>query len=463
MDFLKTFKNDILFFLKNQWRRPISLIIFLFLAGSLSVYWLSDIEIENINRTKIIIVISILLLISIIWALYRRLPKNRKGKLGLLVAISIDNIKQRGIITDDFLFHLRDLLQKSKAKYPFHLIVMPQYYAAKISGIDEAQYFLYKSKSHFMIYGRGRIRDFDGKEQHILNLEGIVRHRPIFDEISNSFASEFSELFPRRLIIARENDLFSFEVTADWVRFVAMYIIGIASLLSGDLDYSRTLFEELNRRLINIKINLPAIIKIKQRLPSRLAEVYLQQARNYYNYWRKTHSIETLEEVKILVDKLKSVSPNNYNACLLSAVCYFIDNRDIANAKKEIRKCSNIKDGTWMYSSAFLYAYTDDLKKALRMYKRAFAHPVESHVVFEIEEFICWVIEKEPDKIQLYFCLGLLNYHGKGDNASALRDFIKFLEINSDDRFAEEKRMSEEYIEKIKREIKDEKTLAYSS
>jgi tetratricopeptide (TPR) repeat protein len=456
MEYLKFFKKEILFFIKTQWRRPLSLIIFLSLAFFISIYWLKDIKFENGYPIKFLIIFLIFLVISSMWLFYRRLPKNRKGKLGFVVAISSDEPKQRNIITNDFLYHLRDLLYNSRTKYSFYLIDVPQYFAAKITNSEDARYYLNRTKAHFMIYGRARIREFDGEERHVLNLEGLVRHRPIHEEVSNKFSKEFSELFPRRLIIARENDLFSFEFTADWVQFVAMYIIGIASLLSGDLDYSRTLFENLNKKLLAIKTNLPAIIKIKQRLPSRITEVYLQQARISFNNWRQYHSSEIFEKVKGLVGDIKSISPNNYNACLLSAVCHFIDNRDIANAKKEIRKCHNVRDATWMYSSAFLYAYTGDLRKALRMYRRAFASTCETHVIFEVEEFICWVIEQEPEKAQLYFCLGLLNYFAKEDKASALRDFMKFIELNPDDRFAEEKRLSEIYIDSIKKEINEE-------
>jgi hypothetical protein len=387
------FKKEILSFLKTQWRRPLSIILFLFIASIVSLYWLLDVNFNNITKPKILITFILLLLLSMCWIYYRRVPRNRKYNIGLAISISIDTTTQHDVIKNDFIFHLRELLYNKKLRYPFYLIILPQYYAGKITNIDEARRYLRLSKCHFMIYGRARVRNINGKEQHVLNLEGIVRHNPISEQIGDKFSSEFTELFPRRLIIARENDLFTFEITADLVNYVAMYIIGIASLLSGDLDYAGTIFEDLSAKLLNIKLNLPAIVKIRQRLPSRLTEVYIQQARLVNNDWRIIHSNENLEKIKFWLDKLNLISPNNYNYCLLSALWHFVENRDISTAKKEIRKCQNIKDAAWMYSSAFLYAYTGDLKKALRMYRRAFAHPCEPQVVFDVEDFICWIID----------------------------------------------------------------------
>ena len=61
-----------------------------------------------------------------------------------------------------------------------------------------------------------------------------------------------------------------------------------------------------------------------------------------------------------------------------------------------------------------------------------------------------WVLEQEPDKIQLHFCLGLVNFLGKGDYARALQDFEKFLEAASKEQFEEQIRLAEAYIGNIR-------------
>ena len=43
------------------------------------------------------------------------------------------------------------------------------------------------------------------------------------------------------------------------------------------------------------------------------------------------------------------------------------------------------------------------------------------------EEFIHIVLDQEPERPWLWFCLGLINFRGKEDLLAAYRDFNKFL------------------------------------
>jgi hypothetical protein len=67
----------------------------------------------------------------------------------------------------------------------------------------------------------------------------------------------------------------------------------------------------------------------------------------------------------------------------------------------------------------------------------------------DIEDFVAWIVEKEPDKTQLHFCLGVINFLCKGDPARAVLDFQKFLEVTPADQFAEEQRLAMAYIDTI--------------
>jgi hypothetical protein len=48
--------------------------------------------------------------------------------------------------------------------------------------------------------------------------------------------------------------------------------------------------------------------------------------------------------------------------------------------------------------------------------------------VNEVEEFIIWVLEDEPERYQLYYCLGILNEHFKADYEQAIQDYEVFVE-----------------------------------
>lgn len=445
-----TFK-DIKSFIKEQWYSPLTITILLILAAVWVIYSSKDIKVDNILSLKTIAITIIALSLFVLWYYTTKVPKAPKNKVGFVLAIVFETEKQSAQLVNDFIFKLRELIYKSTLKTRYSFILLPQYYAQKIITEAEAYHYLNISKSQFMIYGKSRIRKIQGVEQHVLNMEGIVRHKPIPQDIGRHFSLEFSELFPRKLLISFENDLFSFEFTAELVNLVAMYVIGIASHLSGDVEYSHSLFLELEQKIKNIKTNFPVILKIKRRLPIRLAEINLTNARFLHEEWRQTRNLDCLAEMKYFLDKILELSPGDYNAHLLRAIYYFVYEHDVHNAINELRKCKNIDDATWRYSLAFLYAYSGDMTKSIRMYKSAFRHSCDIKVPFEVEEFICWLLEKEPDKVQLHLCLGLLNYFAKGDIARALQDLEKFLELSPQGMFDQEKQLAISYINEIRK------------
>ena len=66
---------------------------------------------------------------------------------------------------------------------------------------------------------------------------------------------------------------------------------------------------------------------------------------------------------------------------------------------------------------------------------------------FEVEGFMAWVLEIEPDKIQLYYCLGLVNLKWKGDLVSVADHWTTFV------RLAEAGGHFPEQVEEVKAEL----------
>jgi len=68
------------------------------------------------------------------------------------------------------------------------------------------------------------------------------------------------------------------------------------------------------------------------------------------------------------------------------------------------------------------------MNEAVSDYKSAFAGSlVDKSVPIQCEEFIHIVLADEPHRVQLYFCLGLINFHAKEDYAVAADDLSLFL------------------------------------
>jgi len=150
------------------------------------------------------------------------------------------------------------------------------------------------------------------------------------------------------------------------------------------------------------------------------------------------------------LERWNAVSPNEYRYHLGKAIWHFARHRDLASALSEINKCRGSSDATWRYSAAFLESYRGDLTTASRIYEKAFTRPVDQLVPFEVEEFIQWVLQIEPDKVQLYYCLGLINLKMKHDLELALTDFRRFLEASEGmANFARARSEASQYIEQI--------------
>ena len=109
-----------------------------------------------------------------------------------------------------------------------------------------------------------------------------------------------------------------------------------------------------------------------------------------------------------------------------------------------------------MWSKAFLLAYEGDLEASYRMYQLAF--PVSSEnmrLAVQCEEFIHLVIEEEPDRKQLLFALGLINYRAKGDSEAAktdLENFVKWAKRES--QFVTQVEAAEKWIREIRNQPK---------
>jgi len=309
----------------------------------------------------------------------------------------------------------------------FHIVDFPQRFARNLDATSVRR-LLSRSRCKFLIYGVGRIRRQENQEVHVFDLTGVVSHAPIPKSVSTRFAEEFTSLFPTKLLVPIENDFFSFEVTAYWLDVVVRYIVGVAAYYTRDLAYAEELLLSVEQRLNRDEPRVPAITRIKQSVPGRLRDVYKAGAYGWGDAYRIERDKVMLRNAELALDKLDARFPTDYNGHILRAMIAFALHRDIERAKREIDKCRAVNDSTWMYSDAFLHAYEGDLESAYRIYRKAFEYPsTDMTLAIQVEEFIQIVIDEEPDRVDLYFCLGLLNYRAKFDLEAARKDFGRFL------------------------------------
>ncbi|MBA4107274.1 MAG: hypothetical protein C0485_16130 [Pirellula sp.] len=391
------------------------------------VSFFSGSNLSEITANEWAATIVALLLVGGLWYATTKIPKAKKGNLGFGVAISFEDEAHAEAIDNDFVQRIRDLLDRDNEIYHFQIVEFPQRIAKKLERTS-ALNLLHRSRCRFMIYGVGRIRIVDGKETHVFNLTGVVSHAPLPKDISAAFAKEFTSVFPTKLHVAKDNDVFSFEFTAQWLDVITRYIVGTAAFFTADLKYAEEMLLSAENRLRNDLPRIPSITQIKQSIPSRLRDIYRSGALGNGNKYRVTRDKEYLKRTENYLDKLDERFPSDYQARLLRAMTAFTLHRDMERAKKEIDACRSVDDATWMYSDAFLSAYEYDLERSYRIYRKAFEYPTSDQtLVIQVEEFIQIVIDEEPQRTDLYFCVGLINYRLKFDLNAARSDFSKFL------------------------------------
>jgi len=400
---------------------------------------------------KLITYLVILAITYIVWWHTNRLPKTRKDKVGFLISISTGNESEHKKIMEDFILTLHELLKGGASGHSFQIIKVPEHIAEKIVDLDDAQELRVRCRAHFLIYGRVRLRSIGGRQEHILNLEGIVAHKPLPKAVSDGIAKEFAELLPRRMRIAAENDVFSFGFTSEWINCVSRYIIGTAAAFSGDLDYAEKLQNDVNLLLDGQDKAFPIFAKLKQRVPLRLAEINQTRANIAYNRWVRTRNPAEIAEMGRHLGRIPSPHADAYGVLLLRSIFLFVQSRDVRGAMAVLKKCKGISEGAWLYNLGFLHAYIGDLKRAIQRYRNAMTLSLEPSVIAQIEEFICWLIEEEPQKYQLHYCLGFINWKVKGDEAQAKKDFETFLSLGNDQEFIEERKLARNWISEIQR------------
>jgi hypothetical protein len=88
-----------------------------------------------------------------------------------------------------------------------------------------------------------------GKDTHLLNLEGAVRHVVLPQEIQQRFKGDISQALPRKVMLPEDNSAFGFEVASQLAEIGARYTMGLAAFVSRDLEYAERLFTYVETRL----------------------------------------------------------------------------------------------------------------------------------------------------------------------------------------------------------------------
>lgn len=443
MDNIKTIS-----YIQEQWFNKTGVFTAILAWTLLALSIISTIGVEKPYSIGLLIIPNIL--IVIFWYKSRSVPKNKKGKVGFVVSISCSDKDGFDRVHEDFILPMRKLLKSGNSGSTFHFMEMPQHIAKNIIDIDDAQELRIKSQSQFVLYGNVKVREQeDKKKAYFFDLDGVVSHRPIDQSVRKQFSNEFSELLPKDVVISSENDLLAFKITSEWAEVVIKYVIGIAAAISGDLDYAEALYVDCLERLKNKDETFTIYNKLKERIPIRISELYETRAAIAHYNWSETNNENDIIRLGKFLDKIIEARKNNPKLLGLQAIYQFLQHRNVDEAITLFKRSRDKDISAWHYNIAFLYAYKKDLKTATREYRKAVSFPIDIAVITQVEGFICWLLKVEPEKYQLYYCLGFFNWKAKGDKLQAVKDFQKFLDSGKTSEYVKERELSKKWIKEI--------------
>lgn len=453
-------KDQLAIFIKDLWFTPLGLLSSLFATVCVGLYFLPELGEYKFPLTetqlplRATLICAGLVLNFLVWNATNKYKKPHKGKVGIGVCLVHEETKDTQQLHDDFISALQKSLYTNDKKINLELIPYPRRHAIEVTDAGTAASFAKKNRLSFLLFGKIKLRKIDGTNRHIIDLQGLISHQPLNDEAQKSLESEFNQSLPTRFILDAEENLLGCEISAKISQTAAKYVIGIAALYSGFYEYALNILNDVERTIPKEAENVPQLEYIKHKTKAHLSELYRAKYQDLMIKYNQTYDSDYLKEAEPIQEKIREYNADNYSTYLGAAICAFISSRDVKEAKRCIEKGKNKKDATWLFSLAFLSAYEGNLDDAYKKYERAQSIPLNDPTVpIQCEMFIQDILEQEPEKVGLYFCLGILNFKFKNDFLSAKMDFEEFIEQTKPEDFPNQHKAVNTWLKEIDKSI----------
>lgn len=406
---------------------------------------------------------------TIVWIVMRNAyPKNKKGKIGIIISIVTETDKQKIRIKDDLVRRLKDQASNNRFDYLIEFIPIGPTKTDRVNRIltnfsnvlkrknisndstkkSKAEFnnLNRKIKGHFFIWGNIKERQ-DNENKYILDLDGIVLHSPLNDPIQAKLAQEFTMVWARSINFLEKFELRGFSISADLIFIAVEYITGLAALFSGDVEFAERLHSKLETEIKKIKTKPQHIQHIEKSLATLIPYEYNLLAAINLN---RGHSKLAEDYVQ---KSLKRI-PENYSGLITMAVIQFKFKNDAKQALISVRKAKRVAgiDGTWRYNEAFLLMYLERFDEAIILYKNIerIDFPGEERVLSEVLDFNISMIKSNPKFYQSYFILGFLYLKKKGNYPEAFNYFDQLISNCKNQEFELIIKTSNNYLNEIK-------------
>lgn len=390
------------------------------------------------------------------WAFNKfRLPRNKKEKVGIVIAIYSENEKERQKLKADFISKLKKDLQQEGILNFSNVIFLKNHFSNQVKESDNPRAKLEsinkKIKAHFYVWGDVKKRpDGDEGEKYFINFQGYVVHKPISQSLSQTISIDFSKVLPKEVNFLEKRSFKGFEASATIVHLAAKYIIGIAAFVSQDPQLALKLHTGLKDQFNAFRPLPPYLQDIRNRIPLLISDEKLWIAKWHFEN-------KKINEAKIFLQEALLENNNNYGAWLLKAIIDFLIDENVDESLKSVKKAEQYAKNTfeWRYSKAFIYFWKEDYQDALKLCQKIKqqGYLTEPITLEEVRKFNLSLLSGTNPKAQLYFWIGFLSYFKRDNLGDALQDFENFVKLagaNMDML----KQKSTAYLREIKQKMK---------
>lgn len=357
----------------------------------------------------------------IFWLHSRKYPTKNTDVIGIAIAVR-ENTSQAKEIKDDVIEKFQEIITSTDNQTKIELTLLPDRLAKKVVDEKTARYALGKTKTHFIIWGKSR----KYTDQYEFDLNYVVRHKTLEDKQQQVMKKSFTDVLSEKEWRFLEGEaLPAIHATADNMREIALYVIGVASQLSGDTLTSINLHKQLHDILVADPAKKKGFDAIFLKTKGWLSRAHIDRSTNQYF----DNNIEGATEENALA---LSYQPDSYAGILQNALLSFT-NGNVENSKKSLRRIAKmngkgkIKDAAWRYSKAFLLLIEENYRSAWKEYRKALASGTAIFTDASVIDFNTKYLEKDNSQVGLFMINGVI-YQDKFENYTlALEQFEHFI------------------------------------
>lgn len=418
--------------LDEYWLKPSSIILTFCISilCCLPFFPMDPNQIVRDNELKkFLIIIFVAIVINIFYIILvvnnNYIVKSKNKTIGVLWAINAESKSEYDDTRRKLGESFRDFLPKE-----FSVIFIPYHRMNTLKDIseDKQKKLLIKKKCTIMVFVKLFIDSNGQQNLYELDVSTGILHVKFEENVKMHFLGECEKLFKHihKSKYRSENKIKLLQVTADKLALACRYIVGVSMFYSGYLLYASKILDDLGKKFSNKESMSDYESYIFSLLQPRRYELHITLSNIYSLIYQIdfSHS-EYLEQMNYHLEAANKVCNNEYDYLLSKAFYYVIAEHDIECARVCIDECKKSKRKEWKYSEAFLSAYMNQSPSTIyNKYKRAFSN--EYNLLYLID-FIENYLHIKPDKVGLYFALGLL-YLEVGDDSLAIINFNKYIE-----------------------------------